>query len=113
MEGKGRVGHVGKVWDRQITRAQEKRGPRLPTVPWVYPRNFRRGMLTQHVYVVKVNLLERKKFTDFVRSKMETFCATLKHFENRAHVLTQKSRKSDLLAFPAAVAKEEDGSGGA
>src|SRR5260370_19840052 len=49
---------------------------------------------------------------DFVRSKMETFCATLKHFENRAHVLTQKSRKSDLLAFPAAVAKEEDASGG-
>src|SRR5260370_38788391 len=43
---------------------------------------------------------------------METFCATLTEFENRGHVLTQKSRKSDLLAFPAAVAKEEDASGG-
>src|SRR5712664_4169164 len=44
--------------------------------------------------------------------KNGTFCATLKHFENRAHVPTQKSRESDLLAFPAAMAKEEDASGG-
>src|SRR5713226_4014725 len=48
---------------------------------------------------------------DFICSKMEAFCAMLKHSENRARFLTWKIESSDLLALPAAAFKEDDAGG--
>src|SRR5713226_7378633 len=48
---------------------------------------------------------------DFICSKMEAFCAMLKHSENRARFLTWKIESSDLLALPAATFKEDDAGG--
>src|SRR5260370_22461472 len=47
-----------------------------------------------------------------VCSKTEAFFAMLKHFENRAHFLTQKCEWSDLLALPSAAPEEDDADGG-
>src|SRR6267378_2192684 len=85
QEWKGRVRQVRRGWDRRISWAQEKRGPGLPTVPWVlYP-----GISGKGRYVVKVNLPEPQQCKYFVSSKMEEPLATLKHSENGAQPRTE------------------------
>jgi hypothetical protein len=98
-------------WDRRISWAQEKRGPRLPTVPWGYPRNYTGGTLAERMYIVKVDLLWPKRSMEWFCSEMERSGANLKHFQNRVHVFPQKSGESDLLTFPAAAFEKDDAGG--